>query len=493
MKKQWSCADLIKEGRIIESGAIAASELGQKDSGRPGINRTKRGQQNKPKSRFLCFKCEERGCLGFDKCEYKDKICPTCNTRGHSKKSRFCKGSKKPTTGNNKGNKGNKKKKANRTEAVSSDSSSVDSSSDEDEDDDNRSINAVTNHLKILSIEVVESPDSHNITVSSNTNMETRDPSPIQSTNPGSRGFPARRIGGQRRKPNTRRKRTDFHTCVTISDSPVSILVDTGADVNVMSKVTANKLGLTWKRDRTKLKPYGSKSLKVCGVFKGPISFGDNSTDTEIFIVRQPLESLMSGITAEELGIITFHAVNLIEEEDEDISPSDETSESLPVSDDPIINSYIAKFHKRFKDIGKCEKVITLHEGEKSKPVIQPQRPIPFHLRKKFDNMCDEMIRQGIFEEVEGPNEWISNPVIVPKGEDNIRITVDYRNLNKSLLNSHHPIPRIDDLRAFMNGCQYFSKLDLRQAYFQFPICEESKKLTTFYANGRLLRLTRLP
>ena len=44
-----------------------------------------------------------------------------------------------------------------------------------------------------------------------------------------------------------------------------------------------------------------------------------------------------------------------------------------------------------------------------------------------------------------------------------------------------------------MNGCQYFSKLDLRQAYFQFPLSEESKKLTTFYPNGRLLRLTRLP
>ena len=44
-----------------------------------------------------------------------------------------------------------------------------------------------------------------------------------------------------------------------------------------------------------------------------------------------------------------------------------------------------------------------------------------------------------------------------------------------------------------MNGCRYFTKLDLRQAFFQFAISEESKKLTTFYANGRLLRLLRLP
>ena len=44
-----------------------------------------------------------------------------------------------------------------------------------------------------------------------------------------------------------------------------------------------------------------------------------------------------------------------------------------------------------------------------------------------------------------------------------------------------------------MNGCKYFSKLDLNQAFFQFEISEGSKPLTTFYANGRLIRLCRLP
>ena len=103
------------------------------------------------------------------------------------------------------------------------------------------------------------------------------------------------------------------------------------------------------------------------------------------------------------------------------------------------------------------------------------------------------MIEKGVFEEYNGPNEWVSNPVIVPKDDGSIRITVDYRNVNKSLVNSHNPIPRIDDLQASMNGCQYFSKLDLKQAFFQLPISEDSKKFTTFYANGRLMRLCRFP
>ena len=42
LKKQWSLDDLIKEGRVIESGAIAASEM-KRDNARHDIDRTKRG------------------------------------------------------------------------------------------------------------------------------------------------------------------------------------------------------------------------------------------------------------------------------------------------------------------------------------------------------------------------------------------------------------------------------------------------------------------
>ena len=44
-----------------------------------------------------------------------------------------------------------------------------------------------------------------------------------------------------------------------------------------------------------------------------------------------------------------------------------------------------------------------------------------------------------------------------------------------------------------MNGCRLYSKLDLNQAFFQFEICDESRKLTTFHGNRKLLRLNRLP
>ena len=171
---------------------------------------------------------------------------------------------------------------------------------------------------------------------------------------------------------------------------------------------------------------------------------------------------------------------------DTECSNHSETN-NVPETNDPIIKELLKEHSEIFNGIGKCkDKVITLHTKENAKPCIQPTRPIPFHLRKKFNFTVDQMI-EGVFEEYNGSNEWISTPVIVPKDDKSIRITIDYRNVNKSLINSHSPIPRIDDLRASMNGSQYFTKLDLKHAFFQFPISEESKKLTTFYANERLI------
>ena len=93
----------------------------------------------------------------------------------------------------------------------------------------------------------------------------------------------ARRVGGRRfGKPRRRRTRkVDFHTDVVIGESSVRVLVDTGADVNVMSRSVAREIGIEWKRSNLRLRPYGSKPLKVCGVYSGPVGFGDTKVNTD--------------------------------------------------------------------------------------------------------------------------------------------------------------------------------------------------------------------
>ena len=327
LKKQWGLDDLITNGRIIESGAIAASEL-KKDNA-AHINRTKRGpdapKKQKSKGKFVCFKCEETTCEGFQKCPYHNKQCPVCKKYGHMEKSRFCKGEKSAPAKKSKKKKNNK---ANRAEVVSSTSESDTDESSSDLDEEEHSVRAV--FAKILAVKVEDD-------VTDNDGVETiQSPShddviePVQNR----RYKAARRVSGRRRKPNNRRKKIDFHTTINVGGSDIDVLVDTGADVNVMSQKTAHAIGIKWKKCRVKLQPYGSKTVKVRGVYTGPIVFGETITLAEVYIVKQPLESLLSGDTAEELGIISFHpnkayAVNTVEEEEE------RDDKQLPVSEIP--------------------------------------------------------------------------------------------------------------------------------------------------------------
>ena len=74
----------------------------------------------------------------------------------------------------------------------------------------------------------------------------------------------------------------------------------------------------------------------------------------------------------------------------------------------------LRKYDHIFNGIGKCNDVkITLHLKADAKPIVQPARSIPFHLRKKFDTSVNEMISEDVFEEHHGPTQWLSNPVIV--------------------------------------------------------------------------------
>ena len=66
----------------------------------------------------------------------------------------------------------------------------------------------------------------------------------------------------------------------------------------------------------------------------------------------------------------------------------------------------------------------------------------------------------GVIAPIEEPTPWCAGMVVVPKKSNQVRICVDYRALNESVLREVHPLPKVDDTLAQMAGATVFSKLD---------------------------------
>ena len=78
------------------------------------------------------------------------------------------------------------------------------------------------------------------------------------------------------------------------------------------------------------------------------------------------------------------------------------------------------------------------------------------------------------------PTEWCAAMVAVPKKTDSLRICVDLRPLNECVLREVHPLPKVDVTLVSLSGAQVFSKLDANSGFWQIPLSEESRLLTTF-------------
>ena len=106
----------------------------------------------------------------------------------------------------------------------------------------------------------------------------------------------------------------------------------------------------------------------------------------------------------------------------------------------------------------------------------------------------DKLTKAAIIEPCTGPTPWVSPLVVTPKPKnpEKVRLCVDMRLPNTTIIRERHPVPTSDELIHKLNGAKVFSKLDLRHGYHQILLAPESRYLTTFRTHKGLHRYFRL-
>lgn len=251
---------------------------------------------------------------------------------------------------------------------------------------------------------------------------------------------------------------TSWNVVITIENTQISFKVDTGAEVTAMSESAWLNLQNTFQLGKTKQKIYGPDHLPldVVGVADLPMSFKGNTCTQPVFIIRNLRNNLLG-----------LPAIKLLQ--------------ILPRQLDTIGQSIPDQFPNFFNGLGnmKGHYSIKLKPGAKPFALYTP-RSIPLPLRDKVQTELTRMEQMGVISKVQTPTPWCAAMVVVPKANGGVRICVDLKPLNQSVLREVHPLPKVETTLAQLSGATVFSKIDTNSGFWQIPLDPASRLLTTF-------------
>lgn len=138
---------------------------------------------------------------------------------------------------------------------------------------------------------------------------------------------------------------------------------------------------------------------------------------------------------------------------------------------------------------------ITLKYNTDMPPSRNVYTNIPIAFKELTKQKLSDLLISGIIEEVtpDMDRSFCSSLLVVPKGRDDIRLVIDLRGPNRSIHRTPFKMPTFETILMELHGAEWFSTIDLKNAFFHIELHENSRHLTNFFAGDGIYRYKRLP
>ena len=126
-----------------------------------------------------------------------------------------------------------------------------------------------------------------------------------------------------------------------------------------------------------------------------------------------------------------------------------------------------------------------------SLPTRTNPRTVPKAWQGKVDQEIQTILDVDIIKRCYSP--WTSAIVPVAKKDGTVRVSNDYRQVNKVIQPDLYPMPQIEELLDSLGKAKFISTFDMSKGYYQVPVAFNNRDKTAFMSRKGKYRFLRMP
>lgn len=131
---------------------------------------------------------------------------------------------------------------------------------------------------------------------------------------------------------------------------------------------------------------------------------------------------------------------------------------------------------------GKALTVYTMRIEEAGEDITEEEASSSYELLTRQWTEGEVANQSYRVEDIDGRNQEVTSdsPTIEAGKKDPYRVCVNYKPVNKAMVDSGYPIPNINFLFTLLKDAKYFALCDCLKGFWQLPLAEKCRNLSGF-------------